>query len=536
MEAAVLGAVVVFYFFSAAALLRGFVAPNLDFLDFREVAVAFAEGRLPVSFKRGPAFPLAMALAAKVTPGPDPYLSAALALNLAAGVATLLLTYFWARPILKEWAVAAVAWLGAASSFTAQMVAPMCDMFFAAAVLAAVLAARRRPWSYILAGLAAATRYEAVVLVVAVALWDARRRKAWWQAVLYGILAAAPITAWLILSFIRVGPYHPYIGQYLLRHFAARELLAAWAELLFSSRIPAVGMMSWLALALATAGVFFLAWARREDGRHVIAACFFAIYSAAHLVYPWPFARFALPILPFAVVGLWVVVISVVGRLWSRKPPAIAFVVTGATAAVILIGGVAVSATRATANPATGWLFGQVAIFAAAVGLAATRPARARWRPAVAACLVILLGATHFSKSRLRAAEDFFFLQRGMVFKKAASWLIHEAPAGSVVATTSGWIMDYYLPAERFKLVDVGSMNVVDADDLARRLSRRAVRHGAGAFVIVDSLTCERPSFEPPSAGARIIRPLYLGEVSPHYRLRATVRAPGEVIYIYEAE
>ena len=69
-----------------------YVTPPPDYLSFRATAVSLAQLEFPESFKRAPVYPAAMALVRLVAPGPDPFLTAASALNVFAALAVLALT------------------------------------------------------------------------------------------------------------------------------------------------------------------------------------------------------------------------------------------------------------------------------------------------------------------------------------------------------------------------------------------------------------------------------------------------------------
>ncbi|HUU57862.1 MAG TPA: hypothetical protein VMW93_11000 [bacterium] len=525
LELILLAAVVVYVTAAAAALLPRLEVPHYDYFDYLWVAKSFAQGELPASFKRGPLYPALMALGATFAGGADPFLRAARAVSLAATPAALLLMYAFARRALGRWALLAVAWLGASSVFAFYGAQPICEMLFTALILGALVAAGRGAWPYVLAGLAAATRYEAVALVLALLAFDLRGGRRL-RSGCYAAAALAPMGVWLALSLFRAGPVHPYVEQYLSYPASGWTFVENMATLLWAAKPPALRFVSYVGGVVAAGGAVYAAV--RHGARYGAAAAFLAVYVVAHAVYPWPFERFVLPVLPIATVGLWVGARALVRLAFARRWLRYALGGAGFAAGVALLVAAALYLAgghphlAATAPP-------MILITAAAAYGTLRRPAA--WYRAAAALLLVAVGSAYVGRSAADARKYVELEQGGLSYKGAADYLIATGRRGRV-ATTTPWLLRYYLDGPPRRVVGVDALPVRRFEELAGALKKAKVK-----FILVDSLTCEVPD---PRCRLRpageLLLPLYEGRAGPPYRLVATITRRYETAYIYELE
>jgi hypothetical protein len=185
-----------------AAQWRPFLLPNNDYYSFERAAKSFASGALPRETKRMPAFPAAMAVVARAMPEPHPELHAALALNAAFALGSLLLLHRLASRTLGPRAAILPPALWAASvQFHAMGLQPLVEPslgFFV--LLAFVLYAARSPWQYAAAFAVGLGRFEAAsvipILAAANAWFDGHVRR----HVALGALAASGFVGWTLLG------------------------------------------------------------------------------------------------------------------------------------------------------------------------------------------------------------------------------------------------------------------------------------------------------------------------------------------------
>lgn len=187
-----------------SAQYRPFTLPNNDYASFANTAAKFAEGALPRGFQRGPLLPALMALLGPLMPEPHPHLHAALVLNIAFSLGTLVLLYLFARPLLGAGALLVPTLFAATSQFHSMGLQPLVEPslgFFV--VLAFVLFQRGSAWQYAAAGLAALSRNETAVLfpVLFLSNWASDRRLLRHAAL--AALGGVPMFAWLALGASR---------------------------------------------------------------------------------------------------------------------------------------------------------------------------------------------------------------------------------------------------------------------------------------------------------------------------------------------
>jgi hypothetical protein len=471
-----------------------------------------------------PLYPALMAAGAMIAPGRDPFLTAARALNVAAGAAALLLLFIWARPILGRWAAAASAWLAATSVFTVYTWAPICDIFFLVMILA-VLVTRRGALRYILGALAALTRYEAIALVIIFGVYDAWETRSWkWLA--YAAAASLPSALWLLVPVFLSRARGTYVDQYLYLKPSGAVFVSGATQVLFQTKASALGFLSYVAGVAAAAGLCYAGWKRR--GAYAAAAVFFLVYIAAHAVWPWGFRRYFIPVLPLAVFGLWVAVVVCGRRLYrSAWLSRVAAALGWAGAAATLVGGVA-WALRGGEEYA--FLEGGLTLFlAAAVAVAAARPPR-DWRRLGIGLLAVPVAAAFVAKSAAVAWDDYELEQAGVTLRYVAEYLDRVAPRADI-ATTSPGLLGYYLQDGERRLISVDRLQVTGYEDMTSKL-----REAGADYVVADGSTCGVVDVTGHRPAALAMQPLYRGKAGPPYRLVKVVTTRFEESLIYRLD
>jgi hypothetical protein len=181
-----------------------FVLPNNDYYSFERVATSLGNGELPRSFKRTPVFPLLMAGLSRVMPEPHPELHAALVLNMAFSIGSLVLLFWLSSRLLGAGALLVPVLFATTAQFHSMALQPLVEPslgFFC--LLTLVLFHRRSPWQYLAAAGAALSRSEAstLILVLFVLNWRADRR--FWRHMALASLAAVPMLAWTAAGAVR---------------------------------------------------------------------------------------------------------------------------------------------------------------------------------------------------------------------------------------------------------------------------------------------------------------------------------------------
>ena len=140
--------------------------PNNDYFSFQRLAEDIAALRRPESFKRMPVLPLLMALLHPLFGGPQPYLSAAIAVNIACSLGLLYVVYRVALHIVPRATALVVLLLAGASQFQVMARQPLVEPALGFWIAMTVwLRLRRQPAAWISLGLAALCRVEALILI-----------------------------------------------------------------------------------------------------------------------------------------------------------------------------------------------------------------------------------------------------------------------------------------------------------------------------------------------------------------------------------
>jgi len=286
-----------------------FAVPAPDFFDFEDAAQALAHGHLPAQFQRAPLYPALIAIFTPLAGGARPALAAAQGLNLALSAAALVLMYELCALFVGRMALLVVMLSGLHWTMAYVTVHPLCEPALLAAIVAALyLDASGRRGKYVAAGLAAATRYEGLFLIGALALGDVWRRRDVARAALAAGIAAAPAGAWLVIGLLSTpNPYAQVIasqtpaGSEFLRSMAMSAIGALPVQVLYgalagSLAAGAVAVTTSAAMAALTVlGARRLLQSHRDSAAPLL--LFGGAYTAIHLVYAAANTRFTLPVL-----------------------------------------------------------------------------------------------------------------------------------------------------------------------------------------------------------------------------------------------
>jgi len=336
-----------------------YVKPHADFHEFRESGAALIAGEIPPTFKRGPVYPVLIALAGKTlgrlvqTETPADQLVAGW-LNGFLLPCNVLLIYLIGRR-----------WIGSASRwpalwFSILPIGLYCTthllvepLLTATALLTVWLGGRQSRWAYLAASLAIMTRYDAAGLLAGLVGADLlHRRKITGVAWRCG-LALAPLAIWLTLTAItwqqrstdhyltqiaeheKIDVARPVrtalAGLWPDQHLATPVWIAEYGSFMHDG--VSLGM---ILAAMLGAGVLFF---RREPAA-LIGGGFLAGYWAVHAVFPFQFARFGYPAAPLllcaAGMGFEFVRLHVSKRFPSRSLHILIFGVVIAATGVFL--------------------------------------------------------------------------------------------------------------------------------------------------------------------------------------------------------
>jgi hypothetical protein len=529
-EKAVVAALLAFALIFVLGNYEFFAAPPPDFLSFRAVAASFARLEFPDSFKRAPAYPAAMALVRLVSPGPDPFLTAANVVNVLAALGVLALTYYWTKPRLGRWAPLAAALVGTYSQFPQLATVPLCEMLYLLLILAAVASAGRgNGWAYLWAGAAAATRYEALALVPLLALFDAGRWRRRPRLLLYAALAAVPAVGWFLIGYARTGSLNPYVDE--IQALSA----SGWAfpRALAASFYPPAGPAQWAVAAafaaVAAAGCVKLA-ARGGAGERVYLG-FAVIYTLIHVVFPFSFGRFVFPVWPLLVLAFLEggrLLLAAAGRLrLGRWWYAVAAVLGGAFAAAL---GWRLAAWRA--GPPDALALAGLAALAGLVACVAWGAAGAPFTPrrwALGAAALVAVGLFAAGNFRAYAAEREAVKHYREALKEAALWLKGAAAPDDVVVAADPALFGYYFGPAGPRARSPASFGTDDFAVFAARARREGV-----TYVCYDSLSGRNPEgYFAAEAGAGVLEPLGAGRDVGRVRFIARLEASGEYVNVY---
>ncbi|NIT37127.1 MAG: hypothetical protein GTN49_11630 [candidate division Zixibacteria bacterium] len=472
-----------------------------------------------------------MALGRLVAPGPDPFLTAASVINIAAALGVLALMYYWARPRLGRWAPLAVAMVAASSQYPLLAAMPLCEMVYLLFILAAVAtAARGTGWTYLWAGAAAATRYEALALIPLVAVCDIPNWPRRPRLVLYALLALVPAGGWLLAGYLKTGSPNPYVDEIEALTASGWAFPRELATSFFGPTKPALWVVTGAFAAVTLIGLVRIA-ARGRPGERVFLA-FALIYTLIHVIFPFSYRRFVFPIWPVMVLGFLEgggAVSSLgakirTGRSW--------YIVAGVLFGALAVGLAWRLGISRAGSAVTLFFAGVVPLAALAAcawwGFLGERFSPGRWA-ALAAVIVALALFADSGVNVFRLERESMRYYRASL-KSAASWLARAAGPTDVVVSTDRALFGYYFGPAGPRASWPGAFRTADFALFTARARRVGV-----SYVCYDSLSGADPgAYFAMGAGAALLQRLRVGrDVGPDYYFIAKVETPGEYVYIY---
>ncbi len=535
-------ALAVFVVFAAYRLIFGLATfdamavPEFDFFGFREVAAGMARLEVPAYFKRGPVYPLLMTAWPFRFADADRFLQGAEVVNLLAALGALLMLYRWGRGVVGRGAALAAVIAGCCSlypEFTAQ---PLCEMTFLFFILAAVAGAGRGTgWAYLAAGAAAATRYEAIVIVPLVLAADASywRRKP--RLFLYAAAALAPVSAWLLAGALRGGGVNPYVAQMVALPPTGVEFFKTLATILYPAAGTKAVFLSYVLIAVAVVGAVYLV-ARGGAGARVYAG-FVLFYVVVHLLFPFSFGRFVLPIFPFIAVSLVaggrVIFRGAAGvikpRRWVWFAGGVVFAAWGAS--------VVVSSRPAAAAWAAGQFWGAYALplaFVVAAVTASLWPRRGTFESRVFAGAAVALAVLTLyvnAQARSWAGKWYYTRWHGASLRAAAEWLGDIAGPDDKVCTAWPGLVTYYSAPAGLSAVRPAAVRRGKKAPFPERAGRARIQ-----FLCYDSISGEGIYVNElfvAWSGVTLLEPFAAGQDVGRYHFIAKVETPGEYVYVY---
>jgi len=248
--------------------------PNSDFPDFVKTGKTILSLKLPNSYKRLPVFGTLVVAFAGVVGGQHPELTAGWLLNCVFFSLNAVLLYLLGRKLLGRAAVFFALIAALNPWMIAQLVDPILEItliFFM--LLTFYLLSVNSRWSYLVAGIAAMTRYEGAAVILTVFLVDVITRKSRRDrlfSLLYAALASLPLIAWLVLW--KSGPAAATRGY--LGHFTHPDHIGAgYFRLLWETTFqPLIQLPSWLRACFTGDGYSRAAYMRAASSDEVVAA------------------------------------------------------------------------------------------------------------------------------------------------------------------------------------------------------------------------------------------------------------------------
>lgn len=329
----------------AAGIYGHFIKPHGDFFEFRSVGLDLLAGHMPETTKRGPLFPLTIALLERLAQAltlfiplqrPAAQLSTE-ALN--AGLLVLNAALVWA--LVRRWCGRAATWWTAWFIFlpvglycTAHALAEPLLLCLTLATLE--LAERRSPFAWAAASAAILVRFDVAGLLLGLLFVAPLERRPAWRPLLLSLVAPA---AWLLLT---VATWSAHSGDHYLRQIFESRGNWSWnTPAVLSLLLPADGLQlpvwaaDWQAPTALAVSVFLmcaatvgLATLLRLRAPAACAGAGMAVgYLLVHGVFPFEFDRFGYPLAVLALLaasaGLaqlarWVAATGIRGVVLSR--------------------------------------------------------------------------------------------------------------------------------------------------------------------------------------------------------------------------
>lgn len=178
-----------------------FLLPNNDYYSFQRTADSLARFELPDEFKRMPVFPAMVAALAPLMPRPPRDLNAALVVNIAFSIGSLVLLHLLALRTIGAEAILVPVLFATTVQFHAMGLQPLVEPSLGFSVLLTfVLFQARSPWQYAAAFAVGLGRVESASIIPVLFLvnsrWDGRIRK---HAAL-AVAASSGVIVWTLLG------------------------------------------------------------------------------------------------------------------------------------------------------------------------------------------------------------------------------------------------------------------------------------------------------------------------------------------------
>jgi hypothetical protein len=516
-----------------------FLVPDSDFFSLRATAVALMRGDAPPRFQRLPLYSSLMGGLAPLFRGPDPILTAAESVNLAAFVVATVFLYRLSARFLGRaaWVVALLfAMDGLGFHLTLQ---PRTELPTVALVILGCYVAMHRPaTAYAPAALAALTRYEGAFLIPALLARDLAFGPGRWRAWLLAGGASLGLGVWLWLNFRATGhvnPYFAYVGG--TTTAAGGAFLSVLVRACLASvGLPAGGttgaILGALLGVLIVAGLVRMLRSSTRDALPIVA--FFVLTLALNLAFFSPTAEHAFLI-------IWIcqlaVVVSLAGlaRVWAGLPVPAGSEPPSPWARWLLRAGLLVGALGlgwSAHHDGTRVAGATLAVAAVAVGAILTT-VRVRRIP-IAALLGVTIAIIPLAiRHDLLAVRDRLDGARYVkgALRRAGEWFAAHARPNERMAVTEPWVVGAYggaTPQQAF--VGTGTLAAAGPGGLAEELRRLDID-----YVLWDSHVGTLPStnFYYRDFRVDLLGQLRDGRSSPDFELLDTLRAGPSYAYLY---
>jgi hypothetical protein len=466
-----------------------FVLPNNDYASFQDTAKSLAALELPQHFQRMPMFPALMGIAAPLLAGEQPYLHAALAVNLACSLGVLILVFVLGARAFGRGALLPPLLLAGATQFHSMALQPLVEpslAFFVA--LAFVLFQARSPWQYAAAFAAGLGRYEAVILIPVLWLGNLAVDRRFFTHTALAALAASGFFGWTALGWLHGSGGSTYYDLMQGMGFRAapdffersfKEPFRGWY------REPGEGIWIFL-LAVGVPLAAGLSAGLREFRREAAALlAFFVLCVAVIVIFGINKARYVfptewIPIFFFALGALRLgeALQRALARSPAAAPVAIALAAGAALAFVARRWGLRILATPG-AQPApldAAFFAALLAIAALALAVYAVRRPRI---PSAAAALVVLAlltpqlaGGVHAKRKEL-----FKVMYENWGSYVAAEWLEqHLGPEERAVVVSPNHI-EHLTGLGEDRVFGYASLRAGDVADLREEMRARGIRY-----------------------------------------------------------
>jgi hypothetical protein len=466
-----------------------FVLPNNDYASFQDTAKSLASLELPRHFQRMPMFPAMMGIAAPLVGGDQPYLRAALVVNLACSLGLLVIVFLLGARAFGRGALLPPLLLAGATQFHSMALQPLVEpslAFFVA--LAFVLFQARSPWQYAAAFAAGLGRYEAVILIPVLYLGNLAVDRRFFTHTALAALAMSGFVGWTALGWLHGSGGSTYYDLMQGMGFRAapdffersfKEPFRGWY------REPGEGLWIFL-LAVGIPLAAGLRAGLREFRREAAALfAFFVLCVAVIVIFGINKARYVfptewIPIFFFALGAL---------RLAQAAERALARAPAAAVAALALAAGGALAfiarrwALRILATPGAQPAGLDAAFFAALLAIAALALAgyalRRRRLPAAAAALLLLTlltpqlaGGVHAKRKEL-----FKVMYENWGSYVAAEWLKeHLGPAERAVVVSPNHV-EHLTGLGEDRVSGYASLRASNVADLHEEMRARGIRY-----------------------------------------------------------